>query len=98
MLDAQHMWARADHRLVTGRKTRLAKTTPATPATRLCSETPISRKMTATAAASTAVPITASTNRRTAGQVPVPLTRRRMGRNKAADPSGAATIPANSSA
>ena len=51
--------------------------------------------MTATAAASTTVPITASTNRRTADQVPARRATPAPGRNKAADPSGAATIPAS---
>jgi hypothetical protein len=44
------------------------------------------------------VPITASVNRRTAGQAPVSCACRRAGRNRAADPSGAATIAASSNA
>ena len=64
------MCARADQRLVTGIQIRLANTTPATPATRLCRDAPSSRRMTATATASTTVPIKAKTNRRTADHVP----------------------------
>ena len=92
------MCARADQRLVTGIQIRLANTTPATPATRLCWDAPSSLRMTATAAASTTVPITANTNRRMADQIPARRACRRIGRNRAADPSGAATIPASSSA
>jgi len=89
------MCARADQRRVTGIQIRLANPTPATPAARLCSDAPSSRKMTATAAASITVPITASTNRRMAGQVPARRAWRRAGMNSAAEPSGAATIPAS---
>ena len=92
------MWARADQRLVTGIQIRLANTTPATPATRLCWDAPSSLRMTPTAAASTTVPITANTNRRVADQIPARRACRRAGRKRAADPSGAATIPASSNA
>jgi len=53
---------------------------------------------TATAAASTTVPTTARMNRRMADQAPARPARRRIGTNKASDPSGAATRPASSSA
>ena len=89
------MWARADHPLVTGIQTRLANTSPATPADRLCEETPSTRRMTATTMASRTVPITASVKRRAAGQAPAVCAYCRAGRNRAADPSGAATIPAS---
>ena len=52
--------------------------------------------MTATATASTTVPITANTNRRMADQIPARRACRRAGRNRAAEPSGAATILASS--
>ncbi len=51
--------------------------------------------MAVTATASTTVPIMANTNRRMADQVPARRACRRIGRNRAADPSGAATIPAS---
>jgi len=89
------MWARADQRLVTGIQIRLANSTPATPAARLCRDAPSSRRTTATATASTTVPITARPNRRMADHVPARRACRRAGRNSAADPSGAATIPAS---
>ena len=41
-MDAQHRWARAFHRRVTGSQTRLANTTPATAAIRLDCDTPSS--------------------------------------------------------
>jgi hypothetical protein len=98
MLDAQHRCALAFHRLVTGSQIRLAMITAATPVTILCSETCSSFSRPATAAARTAVPVTASTNRLIAGQVPAPRIRCRAGRNSSAEPSGAATIPASSKA
>jgi hypothetical protein len=89
------MWARADQPLVMGIQARLANTMPATPADRLCEETPITRRMTATTMASMPVPTTARVNRRIAGPVPLLCAYCRAGRNRAADPSGAATIPAS---
>ncbi len=67
-LDAQHRCARAFHRQVAGSHTRLAAITPATAAIRLCSETCSNRRTPVTAAASIAVPATARTSRRAAGQ------------------------------
>src|SRR5205823_2071656 len=95
-VDAQARWARAFHRRVTGSQIRLANTTPAIAATRLCRETPSRSSPPATTAASTTVPTTASTNRRMAGQVPVPRERCLAGRNREAEPTGAATIAASS--
>src|SRR6185437_1956918 len=97
-VEDQHRCARADQRRVTGSQIRLANTTPATPAIRLCWDTPSSRRTPATAAASTTVPATARMNRRIADQAPARPGRRRIGTNKASDPSGAATSPASSSA
>src|SRR6266516_2283326 len=95
-VDVQARWARAFHRRVTGSQIRLANTTPAIAAVRLCCETPSSFRPPATTAASTTVPTTASRNRRVAGQAPVARERRFEGRNKEAEPTGAATIAASS--
>jgi hypothetical protein len=65
---------------------------------RLCSDTPISFSIPATSAASTAVPSTASRNRRVVDHAPGRPVRFRTGVSSPADPSGAATIPASSSA
>ena len=89
-------WARAFHRRVPGSQTRLANTTAAAPAIRFCRVAwRNSRKTAVTAAASTTVPITARVSRRVAGQAPVLRVCRRAGRNRATEPSGAATIPAS---
>src|SRR6266852_2648726 len=98
MLDVQHRCALAFHRLVTGSQIRLAMTTAATLITRLRSATLSSLSTPATAAASTAVPITVSANLRIAGHAPAPRTRRLAGKNSKPEPSGAATIPASSKA
>ncbi len=57
--------------------------------------TVVPRKTAATSAASTTVPSTASPNRRIADQIPALRVCRRTGRNRAADPIGAATIAAS---
>ena len=88
--------ARAYQRRVVGIQIRLANTTAATSATRLCRVAwRNSRKIAVTAAASTTVPITARASRRMAGQVPVLQVCHLAGRNRATEPSGAATIPAS---
>src|SRR6266487_3575558 len=95
-VDAQARWARAFHRRVTGSQTRLANATPAIAVPRLGLDTPSSLSPPATTAISSTVPTTASTNRRMADQVPVARVRRRAGRNKEAEPTGAATSAASS--
>src|SRR5215472_2671137 len=94
-VDAQARWARAFHRRVTGSQIRLANTTPATAAARLDCDTPSSFSPPATTAARTAVPTTASTNRRMADQAPALAERCLPGRNNEAEPTGAATIAAS---
>ena len=95
-MEDQHRCARADQRLVTGIQTRLAKTTAAAPAIRLCRDAESRRRVTTTAAASTTVPSTARTSRLIADQVPARRACRRIGTNKASEPSGAATSAARS--
>jgi len=81
---------------VTGSQTRLAAAKPATAAMRWEPDTPRKCRAEVITAARIKVPVTASTSRREAGQSPVVRARLRAGMNNAADPRGAATIPARS--
>src|SRR5260370_1627278 len=98
MLVAQHRWARAFQRRVTGSQIRLATARPAAPAIVLCSVTPSCRIASPTSAASTAVPTTANANRRVVGQAPLVRLGCPEPMSKAAVPTGAARIPASTSA
>src|SRR6266542_2367335 len=97
-LDTQHRWPRAFHRRVAGSHSRLAMTKAAAAAIATVREKPSTMSTPAMRAASTAVPISASTNRLVAGHTPAVLPRRSVGTNSAAELIGAVTSPANSSA
>src|ERR1700722_3327217 len=98
MLAAQHRWARAVQRRVTGSQTRLPTSRPAAPAISLPSDSPSSLSTPTTIAASATVPAIAKANRRVVGQAPVVRAGRLARTRRAIVPSGAATSPAMRSA